>query len=288
MYKILLMLAMGVALTAAQIPNLGWCPDYVPMADFDMERYLGTWYEQERYFRVMEAGSRCVRTNYTKAVDGRILVSSEITGRLSGIKRILDGEIPHLIKGAESKINVKYSTLPFPIEMAYTVLDTDYDTYSVVWSCSGLGPVNTQSAWLMTRERLAPGTVLQKAYGILDKYKISRTFFVKTDQADCAIAEAAAAAGPDAVDENKTKSAAPVPAVENTDAVVAEEAVKPAVADEQVVPAVVPAVAAVVPEEKPHADEHHVKADHVHKVEHAHHKDQHVKDHVKPHSKPVH
>nr|WJZ69064.1 apolipoprotein D-like protein 2 [Nilaparvata lugens] len=278
MYKILLMLAMGVALTTAQIPNLGWCPDYVPMADFDMERYLGTWYEQERYFRVMEAGSRCVRTNYTKAVDGRILVASEITGRLSGLKRVLEGQMD--LQG-KSRLNVKYNTTPFPIEMAYTVLDTDYDTYSVVWSCSGLGPVNTQSAWLMTRERLAPGTVLQKAYGVLDKYKISRTFFVKTDQADCAIAEAAAAAGPDAVDENKviqTKSAAPVPSAEKTDAVVAEEVVKPAPAavEPAVVPAAaVPAVSAVVAEEKPHADHPSpVKADHAH--------------HAKPHPKPVH
>lgn len=40
----------------------------------------------------------------------------------------------------------------------------------------------------MTRERLPSGTTLQKAYGILDKFKISRTFFVKTDQEGCAIA----------------------------------------------------------------------------------------------------
>lgn len=40
----------------------------------------------------------------------------------------------------------------------------------------------------MTRERLPSGVVLQQAYGVLDKFKISRTFFVKTDQEGCAIA----------------------------------------------------------------------------------------------------
>lgn len=40
----------------------------------------------------------------------------------------------------------------------------------------------------MTRARLPPGDVLQKAYGVLDKFKISRTFFVKTDQESCAVA----------------------------------------------------------------------------------------------------
>ena len=45
-------------------------------------QYLGTWYEAERYFTVLEAGSRCARTNYTKATDGRILVTNEIRNRL--------------------------------------------------------------------------------------------------------------------------------------------------------------------------------------------------------------
>lgn len=40
----------------------------------------------------------------------------------------------------------------------------------------------------MTRERLPSGTTLQRAYGVLDKFKISRTFFVKTDQEGCALA----------------------------------------------------------------------------------------------------
>lgn len=42
-----------------------------------------------------------------------------------------------------------------------------------------------ESVWILTRERLPPGQVLQTAYGILDKYRISRTFFVKTDQSNC-------------------------------------------------------------------------------------------------------
>lgn len=56
----------------------------------------------------------------------------------------------------------------------------------------------------MTRERLAPGTVLQQAYGILDKYKISRTFFVKTDQSDCMFTDPAAIP-PDANQEQKVR-----------------------------------------------------------------------------------
>lgn len=38
----------------------------------------------------------------------------------------------------------------------------------------------------MTRDRNPSVAVMQRAYGVLDKYKISRTFFLKTDQKDCA------------------------------------------------------------------------------------------------------
>ena len=67
-----------------------------------------------------------------------------------------------------------------------------------------------ENAWVMTRERLAPGKTLQTAYGILDKYKISRTFFVKTDQNDCLFSEPLTAEPPvdtpeDEVNEKQVK-----------------------------------------------------------------------------------
>lgn len=65
-----------------QIPNLGFCPNYAPMLNFDIDRFLGKWYEAERYFAVSEVGSRCVTTEYSKAPNGRIYVSNEITNRL--------------------------------------------------------------------------------------------------------------------------------------------------------------------------------------------------------------
>lgn len=44
-----------------------------------------------------------------------------------------------------------------------------------------------ESVWILGRDRVPDGPVLQQAYGVLDKYKISRTFFVKTDQTDCEV-----------------------------------------------------------------------------------------------------
>ncbi|CAG9855050.1 unnamed protein product [Phyllotreta striolata] len=179
----------GVLVVAsAQIPSLGFCPDYVPMTDFDIDNFLGKWYESERYFQFSDIVSRCVVTDYARAPSGKIFVSNEVTNRLTGIKRVIDGQLELSGRIGEGKLNVKYSTTPLSSQATLLVLDTDYENYAILWSCSGFGPLSAQSAWVMTRERLPAGPVLQNIYGALDKFKISRTFFVKTDQEGCALA----------------------------------------------------------------------------------------------------
>ena len=37
----------------------------------------------------------------------------------------------------------------------------------------------------MARDRIPRGEVLQAAYGVFDKYKMNRSFFVKTEQTSC-------------------------------------------------------------------------------------------------------
>lgn len=39
----------------------------------------------------------------------------------------------------------------------------------------------------MSRDRVPKGEVLQAAYGVLDKFKMNRSFFVKTDQENCEV-----------------------------------------------------------------------------------------------------
>lgn len=81
---------------------------------------------------------------------------------------------------------MRYTGLPIAYESTMNVLDTDYKTYAVLWSCNRLGPIgHTDTFWVMTRRRLESGPGMQRAYGVLDKFKISRMFFIKTEQASC-------------------------------------------------------------------------------------------------------
>ncbi|XP_076303411.1 apolipoprotein D-like [Lasioglossum baleicum] len=225
--KIVLVLS-TLALANAQVPSLGFCPEYVPMANFDMSKFLGVWFEAERYFQLTEVVSRCVMANYTLAPDGKFRVSNEVTNRFTGIKRVVEGEIKKAAsKAEEGKLVVKY-TIPLTPETKYSVLETDYDSYAVLWSCAGIGPFHTQNAWVMTRERIAPGPTVQKAYSVLDKYKISRTFFVKTDQDDCAYLDVTASKPEEAPEEEAQKNSGFVRSaiVPDAPALIAEESAK--------------------------------------------------------------
>lgn len=77
-----LLLSVICGITFGQIPSFGFCPEYLPMANFDMDLFLGKWYEAERYFTFSEVTSRCVVTDYARAPSGRIYVSNEVTNRL--------------------------------------------------------------------------------------------------------------------------------------------------------------------------------------------------------------
>lgn len=62
----------------------------------------------------------------------------------TGVKRVIGGNMDLTGKKSEGKMVVKYDTTPISTTSTLTILDTDYDTYAVIWSCSGLGPVNAR------------------------------------------------------------------------------------------------------------------------------------------------
>lgn len=61
----------------------------------------------------------------------------------TGVKRVIDGSVRLAGKTGQGKIRVKYLTSPLSTETDLVVLDTDYDNYAVVWSCSGFGPIHS-------------------------------------------------------------------------------------------------------------------------------------------------
>uniref|UniRef100_T1HJM8 Lipocln_cytosolic_FA-bd_dom domain-containing protein n=1 Tax=Rhodnius prolixus TaxID=13249 RepID=T1HJM8_RHOPR len=137
---LLLILSIWVDTSSSQVPYLGSCPDLKTVDNFDQTRYMGKWYEAERYFSLFEFGGKCINSNYTDGIDSINIISKQ-TSTLTGIHSTIEGEVQKTPNGFLSKMNLKYPYLP--MDAPYWILDTDYDNYSVVWSCSNFGLFST-------------------------------------------------------------------------------------------------------------------------------------------------
>ncbi|XP_058799298.1 apolipoprotein D-like [Phymastichus coffea] len=169
---------------AAQVPFLGGCPKVEVLANFDPQKYLGKWYEAERYFAFFEFGGKCVTATYNVNANGTISVANRQISILSGVATSIEGYAAQKTQ-EKAKLSVAFPSLPVQFDAPYWILDTDYTTYSVVWSCSDFGIFSTRNAWILTREQHPPVATLEKAYQALDKNKITRAFFIRTDQKNC-------------------------------------------------------------------------------------------------------
>lgn len=65
-----------------QIPYFTHCPKVTVMKDFDVEPYLGVWYEHEKYPFIFELGGKCIQAEYTLRPDGKIGVTNRQMSRM--------------------------------------------------------------------------------------------------------------------------------------------------------------------------------------------------------------
>ena len=68
----------------------------------------------------------------------------------------------------------------------YNVIDTDYDTYTLIYSCESiLGVAHIEFAWILAREMHINQTLTDKLLNELQGYGVDVSKFVKTDQEGC-------------------------------------------------------------------------------------------------------
>lgn len=169
----------------AQVPFLGTCPNLEAAPHLELDKYLGKWYEVERYFAWFEFSGKCVTANYSLNDNDTVKIVNKQISSLTGVASSIEG-IGRLIgRSDDSKLTVTFPSLPLPFDAPYWVLDTDYESYAVVWSCTNLGVFNVRNVWILTREPKPPVAVLEKAYQVIDRNNISRAYFIRTDQKNC-------------------------------------------------------------------------------------------------------
>ncbi|XP_012286568.1 apolipoprotein D [Orussus abietinus] len=179
----LVLLLVGRAM--AQVPFLGACPNVQTMPSFELERYLGKWYEAERYFALFEFGGKCVTANYSQSENGSVKIVNGQISSLTGIASTIEGIGRPIGRSDDPKLSVTFPSLPLQFDAPYWILDTDYERFAVVWSCTNFGVFSVRNAWILTRDPKPPIPVLEKAYQTIDRNNVSRAYLIRTDQKNC-------------------------------------------------------------------------------------------------------
>ncbi|XP_034667678.1 apolipoprotein D [Drosophila subobscura] len=173
----------GVLLAHAQVPFPGQCSEVKVVEDFDVEAYLGIWYEHSKYPFAFEIGKKCIYANYS-------LIDNETLSVVNGGINRLTGN-PSNISGTAKVIGpARLAVAFFPGQQTtranYLVLGTDYESFSVVYSCTNVTSLaNIKIVWILTREREPTAETIASAKQILADNKISQSFLIDTLQSKC-------------------------------------------------------------------------------------------------------
>ncbi|XP_049888899.1 apolipoprotein D-like isoform X1 [Epinephelus moara] len=169
---------LSVLAANAQVIMPGRCPKPAVQENFDAARYLGKWYDIQRLPHTFQKGE-CCTANYS-------LKSPGVVGVLN--KELLaDGTINSISGSAMAKdpsepAKLSVSFFAFSPPAPYWVLSTDYDNYSLVYSCTDLGVVHVEFAWIMSRQPTLPEETMEELHSTLSSIGVRVDKLVTTNQ----------------------------------------------------------------------------------------------------------
>ena len=95
---------MSVYFASAQVTGLGPCPVVKPVENFDVNRYIGLWYEFQKYPNFFSRGAKCVTATYQLLGNGNVSVLNQ---------QIVNGA-PDKIEGYASLVSSGLLSVSFP------------------------------------------------------------------------------------------------------------------------------------------------------------------------------
>merc|ERR1712181_36978 len=145
------------------------------------------------YQDVYAVGAKCVRATYTEEGDV-VGVKNEYVSPLTGYGSI-DGSARFANSSTVGELIVNFnnpagrSLFGRESENApnYSVIDTDYPSYSVVYMCRPIfaGIFKKESLWLLTRDAVPSDATVETALGVMRTNSLPLKKLVKTSQTGC-------------------------------------------------------------------------------------------------------
>ncbi|GFN77473.1 apolipoprotein d [Plakobranchus ocellatus] len=193
-----LQLLLSVCLVASAsgfiVMSVGQCPNIPTKPDFDLNKYLGLWFSYENFDAPFQWATTCVSALYSLKPNGNIRVIN------SGFRdiRIFGRSVHRSSTRAVGEAYIVNSTQPGGLNVRfgnqpdldggkanYLVVDTDYDNYSVVYSCSQQSILKIELAWILTRVRGQAPANVDAIKANLEAYDVDTSNFKRIDHSNC-------------------------------------------------------------------------------------------------------
>nr|WP_320137099.1 lipocalin family protein [uncultured Amphritea sp.] len=149
--KILLMLMTTMLLTGC----LGMPKSVTPVDQFELERYLGQWYEIARLDHSFERGLTQVSAEYTRREDGGVAVLNRGFSAAKGEWQEAEGKAYFVNNSDQGYLKVSFFG---PFYGSYVVFELDHEGYQYAFVS---GP-DTSYLWLLARTPKVQPEVMQK------------------------------------------------------------------------------------------------------------------------------
>ncbi|KAJ6644087.1 Apolipoprotein D [Pseudolycoriella hygida] len=189
--SIILLFSLLLVTCAENISDSG-CPVRPIFKPFDLQKYLGRWYELARYDIYFEKGCDCGYADYTLNDDGSVHVKNcckrlpNTTPSCTIGKAVISYPNASPIEG---KISVAFRGLE-PKESNYWILDTDYDNFVIVYFCQMDDTQKPRDAfWLLGRAKELTAEIQEKADDYIERYFNRTAIYTPKQKSDSCGAE---------------------------------------------------------------------------------------------------
>lgn len=173
MYKIALLLPISLLITAC----LGMPESVSPVKQFELDRYLGKWYEIARLDHSFERGLEQVTAEYTLRDDGGINVLNRGYSSKKQEWKEAKGKAYFVRDKNEAYLKVSFFG---PFYGSYVIFEIDEENYQYAFIS---GP-KTSYLWLLAREPKLPQAIIDKFLQRSKKlgFDVDKLIFVRHDK----------------------------------------------------------------------------------------------------------
>lgn len=161
------------AMTLLLTGCVGMPAGITPVEPFDLDRYLGRWYEIARLDHSFERGLSAVTADYSLRDDGLVRVMNRGYDQSSGRWKVAEGKARFVREPTQGFLKVSFFG---PFYGSYVIFALDQDNYNYALVS---GP-NTSFLWILARQPTLPEAVIQQLLAVAGEkgFSVDNLIFV--------------------------------------------------------------------------------------------------------------